>query len=224
METSPLRNGLTVLFEDGLEISFKQDELITSLAEQHQATPCEYQILQALCKKRDEAVALGEWNASWADALLDSVLCEQSSLPTFALDSHAEETTGSGDLLIHLYSLDTHVRNTNGGQLLLLLRIRDDGGEVTRNNNLISQVKEVYERQGIPVMRESPTRESVQDMEAATVTMLQHFIYQGRLFAALERVSSKQAKTSSDKKRHRTKDKKARKECKKCKKDKKQSI
>jgi len=217
---SPLQNELTILFEDGVVITLKQDELVTSLAEQHQAAPCEYQILQALCKKRDETVASsnhGDWNAKRADELLQSILSEdQSSLPTFALDTTEEEDTGKGGLVTSVYSSVSNTVAINGGQLVLLLRIRDDGVGVTNSTELTMQVKEACERRCIPVLRESLVTQVVQDKEAATVTMIQHFIYQGRLFPALEDVKSKQREhLPSDKKRRRKKDKKARKERKK---------
>jgi len=52
-----LENTLSLIFEDGLIVTMQQEDLVKSLAEKHQAAPCEYQVLLALCRKRDEAAA-----------------------------------------------------------------------------------------------------------------------------------------------------------------------
>ena len=210
----PLHNGLAIIFVDGVVVSLEQDELVTSLAEQHQAAPCEYQILHALCKKRDEVMSLqnGHWNAKWADELLESLVSKQSSVPPFAVDVCSNDDASDGeDLLATLYSAETNIGSMNGGQLFLLLRIRNDGDQVNQNKELADQVKEACERRGIPVLRESLVAHSIQDVEAATVTMIQHFIYHGRWFPTLERRNCREELSTSDKKRRRKKDKKARK-------------
>ena len=209
--TSPLQNTLTILFEDGVALTLEQDELVTSLALQHQAAPCEYQILEALRKKRDKAVS--KWNQEHADELVKSVMDGQSLLPTYALDLQMEDT--SNDLLWALYSLKREATHVQAGQLVALLRIRNGRDSLTPDNEAIKLIRKSCERQGIPVLRQSVITCPVQDEEAATITMLQHFIYQGRLFLALEHLISK---IESDKKRHWKQDKKARKEHKKKKK------
>jgi hypothetical protein len=213
---SPLVNGLTIVFEDGVDLSLEQDELVKSLAEQHQAAPSEYQILHALCKKRDEAVLRrdheGEWSLSRADALLQRAMqCEDAlCLPSFVLDSSFDANAGPKRLMSTLYSSESQLSSASSGQLLLLLRIRDDTGEVAPVER-VNLLKEACERRGIPVLRESLMSRAVQDEEAATVTLLQHFIYQGRLFPALQHMNATQIESSNDKKRKRKKEHKKKK-------------
>jgi hypothetical protein len=213
---SPLVNGLTIVFEDGVDLSLEQDELVKSLAEQHQAAPSEYQILRALCKKRDEAVSArvddGEWTLASADALLQRVMqCDDAlCLPSFVLDSSFDASAGPKHLTASLYSSEMTNPSASNGQLLLLLRIRDGAGEVAPVER-VNLLKEACERRGIPVLRESLMSRAVQDEEAATVTMAQHFIYQGILFPALKHMDATQTEPSNDKKRKRKKDHKKKK-------------
>jgi hypothetical protein len=206
MDKNPLlHNQLTIVFLDGVVISLEHKELVTSLAEQHQAAPCEYQILQALCKRRDAMIKLqlDKLDESRADAAVHE--CFQSaepSLPSITLDLES----GDESLMTSLYSSDRVETNTKGGQLMLLLKICDNG-ETTQKNEYVNLFKEACEKQGIPVLRESLIDQTVQDREAATVTMLQHFMYQDRLFPVLERIHFKQQT-----KGRRKKDKKTRKE------------
>ena len=219
---SPLQNGLTVLFEDGIAFSLEQDELVTSLAEQHQAAPCEYQILQALCKKRDEAVAShnGGWNATRATELLQRLLPEKSLVPSFVIDACAGQTNKNGELLTSLCSSVIDTKPMNGGQVLLLLRIRTNDSDENDISNMEKHVKEACAKRGIPVLQESFVSQTVQDNEAATVTLVQHFIYQRRLFPALKHAMPEQQTqlNCENGKKRRKKDKTARKERKKKKK------
>lgn len=48
-----LMNVLSIVFQDGLVLRLEQNDLVKSLADKHQAAPSEYQILNALCEKRD---------------------------------------------------------------------------------------------------------------------------------------------------------------------------
>jgi hypothetical protein len=214
--TCPLQNTLTIVFEDDVALTLQQDELVSSLALQHQAAPCEYQILEALCKKRDEESV--KWNQERANALLETVMDGQHLLPTYALDLQVEYNT-SNNLLSTLYSgLRNEATNGQSGQLLALLRIRNDGDSVTHDDQGNKLMREACKQRGIQVVCESiVTLPNIQDEEGATVTMLQHFIYQGRLFAALEKLTSSKLE-GCKKKRRRKQDKKAQKEQKKKKK------
>jgi hypothetical protein len=206
----PLQNTLTIVFEDGLAVTLQQDELVGSLAVQHQAAPCEYQILQALCKKRDDAPI--EWNQERADALLETVMDGQHIVPTYALDLQGEHT--SNNLLSTMYSLKKKATDVQMGQLVALLRIRNDNGDSVPHNHQGNKLMcRACKRRGIQVVCESIVTSPVQDKEGATVTMLQHFIYQGRLFAALNQLSS--SKLKDDKKGRQKRHKNARKEQKK---------
>ena len=53
-----LENIVSFVFNDGLSLTIKQNDLVDMLAEKHQAAPSEYQILEALCQLRDRAVQL----------------------------------------------------------------------------------------------------------------------------------------------------------------------
>ncbi len=202
---SPLENELTIVFADGILLTFDQQELVSSLAEQHQAAPCEHQIIQALVKKRDFQLnqLRNRLDTSRAEALIDkSFQLQDSEVPTFALDVLE---AGDDSLMNSLYSYEQgNKTSTKGGQLLLLLRIRNEMGGVTRHDDKNVEVfKAACENRGIPVLVESliANNTEIQDYEAATITMLQHFIYQDRLFPVLDRLYSKQ-----EKKRRRNKE------------------
>jgi hypothetical protein len=211
----PLQNTLTILFEDDRALTLQQDELVRSLAVQHQAAPCEYQILEALCKKRDEASF--QWNQEHADALLETVMDGQHIVPTYALELQVENR--SSKLLSTLYALKNEATDMRGGQLVALLRIGSDGDAVTHDDQGNKRMRRACKQRGIQVVCESIVTSPVQDEEGATVTMLQHFIYQGRLFAALEQLSSSSELEDDKKRRRKQQDKKARKEQKKRKKE-----
>jgi hypothetical protein len=52
--TDSLSTALTLVFCDGTILRLRQDEIVKALAEQHQAAPCEYQILAAIEKQLKE--------------------------------------------------------------------------------------------------------------------------------------------------------------------------
>lgn len=218
METSdvasnPLMNGLTIVFKDGVTVSFEQDELVACLAKKHQAAPSEHQILQELCEKRDESVSNEiEWTSARADQLLRNIIPNDES-QSFVLDSNCRSSTETRSLVETLYSSETNATCTSGGQILLLLRIRGDETEEVTRHEIVDSLKEACDKRGLPVLTESLIHQTVEDEEAATVTMLQHFIYQGRLLSALTTMCGgrKNESQKETKKRRRKKDKKARK-------------
>lgn len=218
---APLDNTLTILFGDGVDIALQQDELVTSLARQHQAAPCEYQILQELCRKRDNALSSTKRNRNheWADSLISTIVGDSPSIPTFALDLQGAR---SGlNLLSSVLSVKSEKRATNEGQVVALLRIRSDEGPANCDEASYRLIIASCNRRRIPIVRDSVLPSTAQDEEAAAVTMLQHFMYQGFLIPALDHlVPSREATIvdgDSNKKRQRKKDKKERKEQKKMK-------
>jgi transcriptional regulator NrdR family protein len=89
---SPLTNRLTLVFEDGQAVTFEQDELVTSLAEQHQAAPSENQILKALQAKLEKisASAVQDWK-TMAVAILDRLVLEDKmTKPRYILNTEAK--------------------------------------------------------------------------------------------------------------------------------------
>lgn len=251
-QSSPLQNTLTIVFEDGLVLSLEQEDFLTFLAYQHQAAPCEYQILQALvCKKRDAEAVVGggvgkkKWNQEYADKLMESMLMtnddgQQQSLPpvTFALDLQMNDNdTSKNDnnlsLVSALYSLKRETTMTTTAhkgqqqqqQLVAFLRIHKDSKtpspHVVYDNDYIQLLQNSCKRWNIPILRQQSilgVSTTCKDEEGATITMLQHFMYQGRLFLALEEIlnnSFEKRKSNSNnnkKKKKRHGDKKSQKE------------
>ncbi|OQR88556.1 hypothetical protein THRCLA_22843 [Thraustotheca clavata] len=165
-----LSTSLSFLFQDGKTLTLKQDELVNSLAEQHQAAPSEYQILNAFCK-------MLLTNKDQQDV---SHLLNAPSL--IALNVHLEDkdvdTLSTG---IYNGTIDFKSQNI----LVLLSLTKKHPGHKT--------IVKACLKADIPLKECSilPSMNSFQDAAGATVTILQHFIYQNRLFCYFSTLANK---------------------------------
>ncbi|KDO35657.1 hypothetical protein SPRG_18819 [Saprolegnia parasitica CBS 223.65] len=192
----PLTTALTFVFEDAVALTLKQDELVTALAEQHQAAPCEYQILRALCQYLAAATPDADV------ATMASRLVEGS---TMAIDvSNAAAERG---LYEAFYTTEAIASAGDAMRLLVLVPLAP-----THAGH--DAVVAACAHGGVPLVSQSllpsPEMVPVHDAEAATVTMLQHLLYQQRLGSALASLAptkqpKKAKKTKKEKKTKKSK-------------------
>lgn len=195
---SPLLNRLTLIFEDGQVVTLEQDELVTSLAEQHQAAPSENQILNALQAKLEKVAAptVQDWK-SRAVAILNGLVLKGK--PRYILNTEAKEN--DRDLSrIFCDMVPKHSSETNvSAWVLVSVRPRS-----TVLADMEKSVLRACRKMKLPVIHCPALSSSCQDREAATITMLQHFAYQNRLFEMLRGELDSASPTSSKKKKKRS--------------------
>jgi hypothetical protein len=175
-EEGHLRNTLTLWFTDNTYLTLPQNELVTVLAEKHQAAPTEFQILQAI---QDQLVKARTGDA---DTMVNFIL--SASTPRFLLDIN---TSTKSLCLVNVFYQFSHddnaVHDDCGGTAIVLLAMQsadDNGREAKALFHKAAQIKK------IPVLECSFRETEFQDVEASTITMVQHFCYQGFFFPAVQ--------------------------------------
>jgi hypothetical protein len=190
-EATTLANRLTFVFSDGVFLDLLQDELVTSLAEQHQAAPSEHQILKALCsmlqaKDADAATSkhlLGDWKTT-ALSVLQSTMTEDRVKPLCLLHLATPKSEAGIDLARLFYSACVAKPSSRPSAVVALISIQ--------KNILWKEQRQAFcqaaTKLDLPVVSASILSSSgtCQDSEAATITMLQHFCYQSRLVGILQ--------------------------------------
>mgnify|MGYP005848447619 CR=1 FL=1 len=206
--TVPLNNQVTLVFLDGFYLTLEQNEWVSTLAEQHQAAPSEYQVLKALIdmverqKKRvgPTEPPSSKTNVDWerqSSNILDK-LKQQSTRNCSVSDFFhllSLEKGASRDLSKHFYSAPlrsgTIAQDAPAGSAnntFALLCIVSDNPPVDKD---VAHVHKNFLR----ALKRDPcwrvTRQSLIDVdnnghcvdwEAVSVTTLQHFLYQERLW------------------------------------------
>ena len=223
-DTSPivLENALSIVFRDGVILTLEQEDLVKTLAEKHQAAPSEYQILVALCHKRDEASKQEE--SSIKRFVKKSIKGWRKSLEVpedsicYCIEFYPKcSAPDEPSLVDRVYSdLDIQGGNTSNELIFANLSINSDKAFGLDESSYAS----VFEKLDVPVVKAGimPSDDCAQDAKASAITMLQHFQYQQRLVPALrarigsEGVGDKKRKKHERKSKKRGSSKKRRKE------------
>ncbi|GAX15491.1 hypothetical protein FisN_8Lh209 [Fistulifera solaris] len=198
-EVGHLRNTLTVWFTDNTYLTLPQNELVTVLAEKHQAAPTEFQILQAIQDQLENNKA----RTADADTMVNSIL--SASPPRFLLDINmAPESLCLTNLFYNFsHDDDDAVNDDCGGTAVVLLAMQSADENCREVKALFYEAAQIKK---IPVSECSFREIECQDVEASTITMLQHFCYQGLFFPAIQRhlnaISLKKEKKSERKRRN----------------------
>jgi hypothetical protein len=196
--TSPLSNRLTLVFEDGQAVTLEQDELVTSLAEQHQAAPSEYQILKALKDKLGKVVAsaVQDWKTRAVAILNGLIIKDNMTKPRYILNTEAK--CNDRDLSRLFCNMSPEHASEKNDSAWVLVSI---GPRSTALDDMEKSVLRACRRMKVPVIHHPTLSSSCQDREAATITMIQHFCYQNRLFGMLRRELDSASQTSKKKKK-----------------------
>ncbi|RHY33365.1 hypothetical protein DYB32_001692 [Aphanomyces invadans] len=198
-----LTTSLTFLLVDGSRHTFEQATLVTSMAENHQAAPTEFQILDAIVKqvqvdsskKSSDDASLAAWVAT---AVAPSIVLD--------LDESNDAKESSSSLVEAMYaSSEQAVKADCVATVAVLLSLGTSGVLPTHE-----ALRRAVNTLGFPIVRQKVVAAPVQDAAAASITMLQHFAYQNRLVGVLTAMS----KTNEGKKAQ--KHKKAKKKSSRC--------
>jgi len=176
-------NTLTFVFDDGVVLRLSEGEFVSKLASQHQAAPSEHQILSALRELLD---AQGPPTDGWSNKALSNKVVEQtnhsSSLPATLTISLSPGTSDS--LSSNFYSGKGSADGIMHDAVIAILDIQKtnlDTLEGRRKNRKIhTSILRASEKLNIPTFAASPVL-NAGDYEAASITCLQHFLYQNRL-------------------------------------------
>jgi len=195
-----LCNKLSLIFKDGLTLNLDQQDFISSLSEKHQAAPSERQILDELCRRRDDTLSQEKYQDE------DDIYHFISSLNTsndghqcdvYALDFTDELHRTSKQVMelaydnLHSEAEDCPSGNSGGSTLVAILQVRhqsQSGHADTKVDRMHKIIIEAAARANIQVRTQSPLLNEAQDGEALTVIMLQHLDYQAKLFGLVRHV------------------------------------
>ncbi len=184
-----LDNKLSFIFEDMRTLTLDQHGFITSLAEKHQAAPSERQILEELCRRRDD-VLLQE-DKDGLNELISSYNSNQGDVYALDFTNKENETHLISNQVIELaYSegcTSDNVTAEGESTLIAILQVRDQNANTT-NSISHKAILDAIARSNIQVRTQAPLVSKAQDGEALTVIMLQHLDYQRKLFGLLRKV------------------------------------
>ena len=188
-------NSIHFVFSDGATIDLLEDEFVAHLASQHQAAPCEFQIINALKKKlKDVTPPEKEWSRKKLATKILKNIISSSSLPIGV--AVAIEPGKSRYLSERFYSSDP-TSGAAGKAILTLLDIGHEPlGRVQKASKMYKSFLSASKKLDIPLLHQSFIEGGCQDYEAATIIAIQHFCYQNRIFT-----KQKGARKKVDKKR-----------------------
>ncbi len=202
----PPINRLSFIFNDGIVLTLDQNDLVVDMASNHQAAPSEYQILATIRKKLD-AKQTQINDTLLTDRLIPSALHQsifydtnQNHMytPSICIDFLVAKDTSEHDF--YFYKSMDH-RNTSNRKarltsesvsqvIAICISIRSDSESTLRSiqheiHQAITDACEVNATKE-KFIRISGHRiinmDDCVDEEGATITMIQHLTYQGRLF------------------------------------------
>ena len=177
------KNSLNLVFEDGVVVALHEGEFVAALAEQHQAAPCEYQILTALKEKLATASTPdGKWSKKLAIQTFQKI-SDASSLPVTCTVSIEPDAPNS--LAESFYSLESS-NQTRDHATLIVLDILPTSQQQDKARKIQDHFLRASYKANIPVLRQTLASGACQDREASTIIALQHFCYQNRMFASCQ--------------------------------------
>ncbi|KAG9402735.1 hypothetical protein AC1031_007342 [Aphanomyces cochlioides] len=183
-DASDVKMALAFLFQDGAVVSLEQDALVRSMSEQHQAAPCEFQILQALMQTAP--------SGKWTDGEALKKLLAPASL---VLDFTEDDEKNSDIMVDEICAMPSSTSELEEDYVAVLLSCH---GKPLPAHLALRKAAAKLPR--VRTSRVVPAQDL--DCEAATITMLQHFAYQERLFPYLRDKAkvkkSKRKKTKSE--------------------------
>ena len=195
-------NTLTLWFTDGQYLSLQQNELVTLLAEKHQAAPSEFQILNAL---QDQLLTNGR-QAS-ATAILNDILSSSCSAPCVLLDLDNSAGTRCLTNMLYQFSFDEEASETRCGGTAIIIFSMQSAEDSPYCRQAKALFREATQTKEIPTLACSLCETDCQDYEASTITMMQHFCYQGILFPAIQQQLNVSSSSKQEMKPKKTKKK-----------------
>ena len=186
-----LENKLSFIFHDGVAINLNQRDFISSLAEKHQAAPSERQILEELCRRRDNVIAQERCDDHITQLISSYTRKINGGGDVYALDFRDELQEMPNQVVDLAYTPTEHYSpyDSCDSTLLAILHVRDTQRKATPKVDSIHKILlDVIQRSYIRMKEQSLLARETQDSEALTIIMLQHLDYQSKLFGLLHHV------------------------------------
>eukprot|EP00977_Amphora_coffeiformis_P000988 scaffold212_cov173-Amphora_coffeaeformis.AAC.14 len=180
---SPLVNRLHLVFKDANHLTIQQDELVSQLAEQHQAAPCEFQILSALQNRIAEVMQSPRNNIDWskvAKSLVKSIR-KGSPAPFRVISTRPSETT---NFVQDFYTSDIDEDTSSGSYILL--QTLEPSSDVSKSFEDVF-LSSFSKKEPNVMVAKGCFADACVDAPAASITMMQHVAYQGRLVSTFEK-------------------------------------
>lgn len=191
----PHSNTLTLFFQDGVVLTLSQQEFVDTLANQHQAAPSEYQILKAVqdrLSSLQSSIPEKDWSKKGLTLQVMQQIVQSSPQPVTATISISSVWQGlpSGEIDTmsnNFYSVNDNPEYVAHKSVVVVLNIqgqREASAQIREKDKKHKVHHALLKASGklhIPVFHQ-PCALSLQDSDAATITIIQHFLYQNRLF------------------------------------------
>jgi hypothetical protein len=199
LRSNPLLNRISILFEDGFFLTLDQDELVSAMAEQHQAAPSEFQILSVVKQRISSPIFPKRSNTdksktegSYED-FVSALMSQADPQPVLVIDT---DDGGDAQNLCEIFR-SSPPRNPSNGKAFTLVALVSIA-KSTVKEKLVA----VLEQARFPILLpRRPIRDKCQDREAATITLLQHFFYQNILWDMLTANTSIVVRNSTSRKK-----------------------
>lgn len=194
----PLNNVLTFIFIDGSSVTLKQKDFTSAMAENHQAAPSEFQILEELCRQRD-AINSSENDHNGArkktcDQLVKYHVSEDKNKQFVLNMLPSKETMQGQKSLFHMAYSNEYQQNRSDGYTLFLIQCIDAGGSNVSSSSgkKVAKVRKhllkAFRAANVVAMDHPAlisSSMSCQEDETSTIVMLQHLDYQQRILSLL---------------------------------------
>ena len=176
---SPLKNRLHLVFKDGTYLSLTQDELVSKLAEQHQAAPCEFQILKALEQRLSDA------SKDSSDTVILSKVAKsiskrirKDSVPPYRIVLTRSGESGTRNFVHNFYATSTPDHEESNGTYLLTQQLEHTPESTTFTTAFIARFTK---KEPKTLLINGEFCDACTDEIAASITMMQHIAYQNCL-------------------------------------------
>lgn len=182
-------NTLTLVFDDGVTLYLQEDVFVAKLASQHQAAPSEYQILNALRALLDMKEPLDDgWSKKELASKVISSIVESSSEVITSTISIIKGEGNTRQLSQPFFQTrlsgkkdGLNVDPCKSALVVMDINKRISSGSTNKHSKMLRAILSAASKQQISCISTSVV-DNVLDFEASSITCVQHFLYQNRLF------------------------------------------
>lgn len=182
---------ITCLFIDGVSLTLNQKDFTSTLAENHKSAPSELQVLDQMCRQRDnmnseEYSTDSKHNKSIKQSCINLVRSHviDNGENFFVLNISSQHPSGQMNLIDIAYSNDYHQSATNVNSYTMFT-IHDICSGVSstishckKTNKIHKHLLRAFQATGAVAINHCTISQSCREEEASTIIMLQHLDYQ----------------------------------------------
>jgi len=187
-DDTSLNNVITCLFLDGISLTLKQKDFTSTLAENHKSAPSEYQVLDQMCRQRDNI-----YSEEYSTESKHKKSIKQSCINLarlhgvnnkgnfFVLNMSSQHPSVEMNLIDVAYSNDYHQTYTEAYTMFTIHDISSGVSSTShckKTNKIRKHLLSAFQATGAVAINHCTISHSCHEEEASTIIMLQHLDYQ----------------------------------------------